>query len=126
MLEKIRTGNFTFIIMSNGETFSTPLTKLFGIKHPVVLAGMNVAAGPELAAAVCNAGGLGVIGGLGYTPKFMREVIAELKADLKDKNAPFGIDLLLPQVGGNARKTNHDYTGGQLPELIDVIIESGA
>ena len=112
--------------MSNGETFSTPLTKLFGIKHPVVLAGMNVAAGPELAAAVCNAGGLGVIGGLGYTPKFMREVIAELKADLKDKNAPFGIDLLLPRVGGNARKTNHDYTGGQLPELIDVIIESGA
>jgi len=27
---------------------------------------------------------------------------------------PFGIDLLLPKVGGNARKTNKDYTGGQL------------
>lgn len=39
---------------------------------------------------------------------------------------PFGVDLLLPQVGGNARKTNYDYTGGHLPELIDIIIESGA
>ncbi len=34
------------------------------IKHPVLLAGMNVAAGPKLAAAVTNAGGLGVIGGV--------------------------------------------------------------
>lgn len=33
---------------------------------------MNVAAGPELAAAVTNAGGLGVIGGVGYTPKVLR------------------------------------------------------
>ena len=45
--------------------FNTPLTKLFGIKHPIMLAGMNVAAGPGLAAAVTNAGGIGVIGGLG-------------------------------------------------------------
>ncbi len=43
-----------------------------------------------------------------------------------DKNAPFGVDLLLPQVGGSARKTNTDYTEGNLPELIDVIIESNA
>ena len=35
----------------------------------------------------------------------LREQIAELKADLKDKKAPFGVDLLLPQVGGSARKT---------------------
>ena len=55
----------------------------------------------------------------------MREVIQELKDDLVDKNAPFGVDLLLPQVGGSARKTNHDYTGGQLPELIDVVLKVG-
>ena len=54
------------------EGISTPITKLFGIKHPILLAGMNVAAGPELAAAVTNAGGLGVIGGVGYTPAFLR------------------------------------------------------
>lgn len=87
---------------------------------------MNVAAGPALAAAVTNAGGLGVIGGVGYTPDMLRDQIAELKADLKDKNAPFGVDLLLPQVGGNARKTNHDYTKGKLDQLIDIIIEEKA
>lgn len=37
---------------------------------------MNVAAGPELAAAVTNAGGLGVIGGLGYTPKVLRQQVS--------------------------------------------------
>ena len=70
---------------------------------------MNVAAGPRLAAAVTNAGGLGVIGGVGYTPNMLREQIAELKEHLNDKNAPFGVDLLLPQVGGNARKTKYVF-----------------
>ena len=91
-----------------------------------MLAGMNVAAGPKLAAAVTNAGGLGVIGGVGYTPDMLREQIAELKGFLSDQNAPFGVDLLLPQVGGSARKTNYDYTKGKLNELVDIIIESGA
>ncbi|KAF8159362.1 2-nitropropane dioxygenase [Crassisporium funariophilum] len=107
-------------------TISTPITEMFGIKHPILLAGMNVAAGPELAAAVTNAGGMGVIGGIGYTPKVLRQQIQLIKKDLKDKNAPFGVDLLLPQVGGSARKTNMDYTKGQLPELIQVIIEEKA
>lgn len=105
---------------------NTEITKLFGIKHPVLLAGMAGAAGPELAAAVTNAGGLGSIGGVGYAPETLRKTIAMLKADLVDKNAPFGVDLLLPQVGGGARKTNKDYTGGTLPELIDIIIEEKA
>eukprot|EP01127_Copromyxa_protea_P002944 TRINITY_DN12855_c0_g1_i1.p1 TRINITY_DN12855_c0_g1~~TRINITY_DN12855_c0_g1_i1.p1 ORF type:complete len:365 (-),score=125.60 TRINITY_DN12855_c0_g1_i1:36-1046(-) len=87
---------------------------------------MNVAAGPELAAAVTNAGGLGVIGGVGYTPAFLQKQIDFLKAGLKDKNAPFGIDLLLPAVGEGARKTNYDYTKGTLPQLIDIICASGA
>jgi NAD(P)H-dependent flavin oxidoreductase YrpB (nitropropane dioxygenase family) len=82
---------------------------MFGIKHPVLLAGMNVAAGPKLAAAVSNAGGLGVIGGVGYTPDMLKDQIAELKEHLTDKNAPFGVDLLLPQVGGNARKTKYVF-----------------
>eukprot|EP00005_Dracoamoeba_jomungandri_P005476 CAMPEP_0174260358 /NCGR_PEP_ID=MMETSP0439-20130205/9661_1 /TAXON_ID=0 /ORGANISM="Stereomyxa ramosa, Strain Chinc5" /LENGTH=359 /DNA_ID=CAMNT_0015344581 /DNA_START=29 /DNA_END=1105 /DNA_ORIENTATION=+ len=108
------------------ETISTPLTKLLGVTHPIILAGMNVAAGPELAAAVSNAGGLGVIGGIGYTPAFLRKQIDNIKKDLKDPNLPFGIDLLLPKVGGSARKTNYDYTEGTLPELISIICESGA
>ncbi|KAG7086700.1 hypothetical protein E1B28_002636 [Marasmius oreades] len=111
---------------SSPQVLSTPLTKAFGINHPVMLAGMNVAAGPKLAAVVTNSGGIGVIGGVRQSPKFLKGSIEELKSHLEDKNAPFGIDLLIPQVGGNARKTNTDYTDGQLPELIDVIIEGGA
>ncbi|ESK88295.1 2-nitropropane dioxygenase [Moniliophthora roreri MCA 2997] len=111
---------------SSPQIFSTPLTKIFGINHPVMLAGMNVAAGPKLAAVVTNSGGIGVIGGVRQSPKFLQSSIEELKSHLEDKNAPFGVDLLVPQVGGSARKTNTDYTDGQLPELIDVIIKGGA
>ena len=74
-----------------------------------MLAGMHIAAGPRLAAAVANAGGFGVIGGLGYTPEELRQQITELKGYLNEKNTPFGVDLLLPQIGGNARKTKWVY-----------------
>jgi NAD(P)H-dependent flavin oxidoreductase YrpB (nitropropane dioxygenase family) len=108
------------------SVIKTPLTDLFGIQHPVMLAGMNVAAGPELVAAVTNAGGIGVLGGHGYTPKVLRAQIKEVKSYLKDPKGKFGVDLLLPQVGGSARKTNYDYQKGQLNTLIDIIIEEGA
>ncbi|KAI2470844.1 2-nitropropane dioxygenase-like protein [Annulohypoxylon bovei var. microspora] len=104
----------------------TPLTTLLGIQHPIILAGMARVSGGALAAAVSNAGGLGVIGGFQYTPDQLRAIVADLKAALASPDLPFGIDLALPQVGGNARKTNHDYTGGKLDELIDITIESGA
>ena len=48
------------------EQLRTKVTDLLKINHPIMLAGMNVAAGPKLAAAVTNAGGIGVIGGVGY------------------------------------------------------------
>ena len=89
----------------SAEQLRTTVTDLLKIPHPIMLAGMNVAAGPKLAAAVTNAGGIGVIGGVGYTPDMLREQIAELKSFLTDKDAPFGVDLLLPQIGGSARKT---------------------
>lgn len=107
-------------------SLTTPVTELLGIKHPVMLAGMGRVAGAPLAAAVSNAGGLGVIGGIGYTVEMLREMLAELKSSLNDPSLPFGVDLLIPQVGGSARKTNYDYTKGDLDKLIDVVIESGA
>ena len=67
---------------------------------------MNVAAGPRLAAAVTNAGGIGVIGGVRQSPKMLQDSINQIKDHLEDKDAPFGVDLLIPQLGGNARKTN--------------------
>lgn len=82
--------------------------------------------GGPLAAAVSNAGGLGCIGGLGYTPSQLRAIIHELKSHLTSPTLPFGVDLALPQVGNGARATNHDYTNGHLDELITVTIEEGA
>lgn len=108
------------------EKLETDITRLFNIRYPILLAGMNVAAGSELAAVVTNCGGLGVIGGVNYTPKMLRIMIKDLKEKLVDKNAPFGVDLLLPKVGEGARATNKDYTGGKLNELIDIIIEEKA
>ena len=92
------------------------------INHPVMLAGMNVAAGPKLAAAVTNAGGIGVIGGVGYTPDMLREQIAELKGFLKDQSAPFGVDLLIPQVGGSARKTKYAHQNLKDYAVVSVLL----
>jgi NAD(P)H-dependent flavin oxidoreductase YrpB (nitropropane dioxygenase family) len=61
-----------------------------------------------------------------YTPDQLREIVRDMKSLLASPDLPFGIDLALPQIGGNARKTNHDYTGGKLDELIDITIDSGA
>jgi len=110
--------------MTLNNTIHTPLTKLLGINHPVLLAGMNQAAGPKLAAAVTNAGGLGVVGGVTWSPKMLRKNIDIIKKNLTNRNSPFGVDLLLPQIGGSARKTNYDYTKGKLPEMIDILIEA--
>ncbi|KAJ4516453.1 hypothetical protein HRR83_001787 [Exophiala dermatitidis] len=107
-------------------SITTPVTQLLGIQHPILLAGMGQTSGAPLAAAVSNAGGLGVIGGVGYTPRMLKEMIEELKAGLRHPSLPFGVDLLIPQVGGSARKTNIDYTRGTLDELVDIIIDGGA
>ncbi|GAO16493.1 uncharacterized protein UV8b_06980 [Ustilaginoidea virens] len=112
--------------MAPSGPITTPLTTLLGIRHPIMLAGMAHTAGGELAAAVSNAGGLGVIGGFQYTPQQLRDMIDDMKARWERPNLPFGVDLALPQVGGGARKTNHDYTHGKLDELVDLVIESGA
>lgn len=106
---------------------TTPLTTLLNIRHPILLAGMARVSDGRLAAAVSNAGGLGVIGGFMYTPAQLRAIVADTKSRLASPDLPFGVDLAIPQVGGpNARRTNHDYTGGKLDELIDVVVESGA
>ncbi|KAI4601808.1 hypothetical protein KJ359_010672 [Pestalotiopsis sp. 9143b] len=107
-------------------SIKTPATELLGIKHPVVLAGMNGTSSPRLAAAVTNAGGLGVIGGGTYTPRQMSDAIDELKSHLVDKDAPFGVDVMIPKVGGGARKTNYDYLHGNLDAMIDIMIAKKA
>ena len=71
----------------------TPICDLFGIDYPIVLAGMGGASGPELAAAVSNAGGLGVLGAAACPPDELDEWIRRTRS-LTDR--PFGVDTLLP------------------------------
>lgn len=80
-------------------TLKTEFCDRVGIEYPVILAGMGPVAGTgdpvataELVAAVSNAGGLGVMGGVAYSPDRLREEIRKVRS-LTDK--PFGVDLLL-------------------------------
>lgn len=106
------------------ETLKTPLTEMLGIKYPIMLAGMGSVSGHELVAAVSNAGGMGTLGGATFELQGFKKEIKEVKKLLKP-GMPFGVDLLIPKVGGNARKTNHDYTKGNLPVMADIMIEEG-
>src|ERR1700761_2613006 len=56
------------------------ITQLFGIKYPIVQAGMIWCSGWELASAVSNAGGLGIIGAGSMYPEILREQIQKCKA----------------------------------------------
>jgi NAD(P)H-dependent flavin oxidoreductase YrpB (nitropropane dioxygenase family) len=66
---------------------------ILGIEQPIILAGMGGASTPKLAAAVSNAGGLGVLGAAACGPNELRQWIRETRS-LTDK--PFGVDTLLP------------------------------
>jgi enoyl-[acyl-carrier protein] reductase II len=68
------------------------ITKLFGIKYPIIQGGMIWCSGWELAAAVSNAGGLGLIGGGSMKPDVFREHIRKCKT-ATDK--PFGVNIPL-------------------------------
>ena len=76
----------------------TPFTKRLGITHPILLAGMANISKADLAAAVSNAGGLGVVGGAFITPTELRKELKMLKEKLNSPDLPFGVDLLLPKI----------------------------
>jgi enoyl-[acyl-carrier protein] reductase II len=88
----------------------TPLCDLLGVKHPIMLAGMGGVSYAELAAAVSNAGGYGVLGMAGRTPEFIRDEMRKVKG-LTDK--PFGVDLLAASPES-------------LTASVEIIIEEGA
>ncbi len=81
----------------------TPLTRSLGIEHPVLCAGMGGAtAGPELVAAVSEAGGCGVLGLGGVPPPLARELIRDTR---RRTSRPFGANLLLPVLAPGAIET---------------------
>lgn len=86
----------------------TRLTELLGIKYPIVQGGMAWVAEYHLAAAVSNAGGIGLIGAASAPPDVVREQIRRCK-ELTDK--PFGVNVML--LNPNAE------------EVAEVIVEEG-
>jgi len=91
----------------------TAITEMFGIEHPIIQGGMHYVGFAEMAAAVSNAGGLGIITGLTQgTPEKLANEIARCK-DMTDK--PFGVNLtILPTL-----------TPPDFPGLVKAIIEGG-
>jgi enoyl-[acyl-carrier protein] reductase II len=77
---------------AGGESFENRITQLFGIKYPIIQAGMIWASGWRLASAVSNAGGLGIIGAGSMYPEVLKEHIQKYKS-ASDK--PFGVNLPL-------------------------------
>jgi len=88
----------------------TPLCDLLEVKYPIMLAGMGGVSYAELAAAVSNAGGYGVLGMAGRGPDFIREEMRKVRK-LTDK--PFGVDLLAASPES-------------LTASVEIIIEEGA
>ncbi len=99
----------------------TRICEILQIEHPIILAGMGGASCPELAAAVSNAGGLGVLGAAGCGPKQLREWIRQTR-ELTDR--PFGVDTLLP---ASVRRARYDDSEGPTPgELVPEMREFAA
>lgn len=87
------------------DTISTRLTRDYSLRHPFVSAGMGFIAHPALAAAVANAGGLGMLGATPDPPSSLPVMVAELRA-LTDK--PWGVDLICADTGlGPATTDEH-------------------
>ena len=91
----------------------TAITEMFGIEHPIIQGGMHYVGFAELASAVSNAGGLGIITGLTQkTPELLAKEIARCR-DMTDK--PFGVNLtFLPT-----------FSAPPYPEYIAAIKEGG-
>ena len=104
----------------------TRLTELLGIKHPIMLAGMNWITEPEIVAAVSNAGGLGNLAISSHTPEKLRSDIKKIR-EMTDK--PFAVNqiLLSPRAKTNLAIVIEEkvpvvnYTLGRPPEITPLI-----
>ena len=91
----------------------TRITELFGIQHPIIQGGMHFVGFAELASAVSNAGGLGIITGL--TQKTPKDLAAEIARCHEMTDKPFGVNLtFLPA-----------FTAPDYPGYIDAVIDGG-
>lgn len=103
-------------------TIHTPLCDRLGIELPVLQAGMGMGARAELAAAVSEAGGLGVIGAAGMTPE---EIAAQIATVRERTDRPVGVDLLFPPdlVNGDALDGMRRYLEEAPPQAREDLAE---
>ena len=73
-------------------SLGTPLCDLLGVRYPILNAGIGPAAGPELAAAVTNAGGFGVLGGGSIPIELVTQRVMQTRART---SGPFGFNIII-------------------------------
>lgn len=100
---------------------NNPLCGMLGIRYPVCQAGMYSVAYGRLAAAVSNAGGLGVIGSAFMDPEDLRR---EIRLVREETDRPYGVDILFAEVSGGD-ETASGYTQ-EVEDHIAVTFEEGA
>lgn len=100
----------------------TPLCDLLGIEKPIVQAGMGFVARSELAAAVSEAGGLGVIGAAFLSLDELRDEIHKTR-DMTDK--PFAVDILFATYGRPSKDPRIEEFTDEVRKQIDVVFDEG-
>jgi NAD(P)H-dependent flavin oxidoreductase YrpB (nitropropane dioxygenase family) len=86
----------------------TALTRLVGVRHPIVQTGMGWVAGPRLVSATAEAGALGILASATMSPQRLRDAVREVRSRT---DAPFGVNLRAD--AGDAR------------ERVRIIVEEG-
>ncbi|MFI1163748.1 NAD(P)H-dependent flavin oxidoreductase [Streptomyces sp. NPDC020801] len=86
----------------------TALTRLVGVRHPIVQTGMGWVAGPRLVSAAANAGALGILASATMTPDQLRSAIREVRSRT---GAPFGVNVRAD--------------AGDAPDRVQIMLEEG-
>jgi len=100
----------------------TRITELLGIKYPIIQGGMQWLSRAELAAAVSNAGGLGII--TAATQPTKRDLVAEIRKTRELTNKPFGVNVSMLPDAGPQDKTPV-YFEAVIEERVPVVETSG-
>ena len=94
----------------------TPLCDLLGIEVPILSAGMGSCAGPELVAAVSDAGGFGVLGVSGASPEGVRRRIDSTRALT---SRPFGVNVIIDEDGWAVSEEDRELVRAEIATAVE-------
>src|SRR5439155_68965 len=94
----------------------TQLCDKLGIDVPILSAGMGSVAGPDLVAAVSEAGGFGVLGVSGASPEGIQERIGSTRALTR---RPFGVNVIIDEVGWASSEEDREQVRAEVVRAID-------